>query len=122
LTAAWPIAREGRELRVSARGSIARASSRCSRRRRFLAGILQALPLWPRDRRDRLRTWAGLADPELFKGQIWWPPPLGPDNGYCGAWGVTCAEESLRRAQRHAVSRRACQADRVAGALAGRRM
>jgi hypothetical protein len=36
-------------------------------------------------------------------------------NGYRGTWGVTCAEFSLR-AQRHAVHRRPCAPDRVAGA------
>ena len=30
---------------------------------------------------------------DLVDGQIWWPPPLGPANGYRGAWGVTCAED-----------------------------
>lgn len=32
-------------------------------------------------------------DADLVDGQIWWPPPWGPDNGYRGAWGVTCAED-----------------------------
>jgi len=30
---------------------------------------------------------------DLVNEQIWWSPPLGPDNGYRGAWGVTCAED-----------------------------
>jgi hypothetical protein len=30
---------------------------------------------------------------DLVDGQIWWPPPVGPANGYRGAWGVTCAED-----------------------------
>jgi hypothetical protein len=30
---------------------------------------------------------------DLIDGQIWWPPPLGPAEGYHGAWGVTCAED-----------------------------
>jgi hypothetical protein len=30
---------------------------------------------------------------DLIDGQIWWPPPVGPENGYRGAWGVTCAED-----------------------------
>jgi hypothetical protein len=30
---------------------------------------------------------------DVMSGQIWWPPPLGPANGYRGAWGVTCAED-----------------------------
>ena len=32
-------------------------------------------------------------DADLVDGQIWWPPPVGPANGYRGAWGVTCAED-----------------------------
>jgi hypothetical protein len=34
-----------------------------------------------------------IEDADLVNGQIWWPPPLGPANGYRGAWGVTCAED-----------------------------
>ena len=34
-----------------------------------------------------------ILDADLVDGQIWWPPPVGPDNGYRGAWGVTCAED-----------------------------
>jgi hypothetical protein len=34
-----------------------------------------------------------IEDADLVDGQIWWPPPLGPANGYRGAWGVTCAED-----------------------------
>jgi len=32
-------------------------------------------------------------DTDLVDGQIWWPPPLGPNNGYQGAWGVICADD-----------------------------
>lgn len=34
-----------------------------------------------------------IEDADLIDGQIWWPPPVGPANGYRGAWGVTCAED-----------------------------
>lgn len=30
---------------------------------------------------------------DVVDGQVWWPSPLGPDHGYQGAWGVTCAED-----------------------------
>ena len=30
---------------------------------------------------------------DLVNGQIWWPPTLGPAEGYRGAWGVACAED-----------------------------
>ena len=30
---------------------------------------------------------------DLVDGQNWWPLPVGPANGYRGAWGVTCAED-----------------------------
>ena len=56
-----------------------------------------ALILAPEDTLDALalppeQAWQ-MADADLIAGQIWWPPPLGPDNGYRGAWGVTCAED-----------------------------
>ena len=34
-----------------------------------------------------------IADADLVDGQIWWPPTLGPAEGYRGAWGVACAED-----------------------------
>jgi len=34
-----------------------------------------------------------IADADLVNGQIWWPPTLGPAEGYRGAWGVACAED-----------------------------
>jgi hypothetical protein len=34
-----------------------------------------------------------IEDADLVNGQIWWAPPLGPANGYRGAWGVTCADD-----------------------------
>jgi hypothetical protein len=73
LTAAWPIARDGDELRVSARGNIATAGSRCWRWRRFFVVSWRCRAL-DRDRRDRLRA----------RGRA--------DNGYRSAWGVTRAE------------------------------
>jgi hypothetical protein len=56
-----------------------------------------ALIIAPADTLDALalppeQAWQ-IADADLIAGQIWWPPPLGPDNGYRGAWGVTCAED-----------------------------
>jgi hypothetical protein len=39
------------------------------------------------------QAWQIEDEADLVNGQIWWPPTLGPANGYRGAWGVTCAED-----------------------------
>jgi hypothetical protein len=57
----------------------------------------QAMVIAPEDTLVELGLTAGSAwqidNADLIDGQIWWPPPLGPANGYRGAWGVTCAED-----------------------------